>query len=183
MEITARGLAFCCQSLVSYRQALLQLNNPPPKVSNCHNSGIFLLQNHFWEQLKVKSTQEVQKHMFVETQSAIDTLCRIASGIHLGTNIIDLPQGQCTFFLVGIVYQGLSALITIGQGNPSADIRDTMTTLRWLLEHVRGRWPLAGKSLNKGKEQNLQFMNDLHRLGVYKTILDAKEAVLAAEAI
>ncbi|EEA22376.1 hypothetical protein TMatcc_008182 [Talaromyces marneffei ATCC 18224] len=143
MEITTRRLAFCCQILVSY-------------------SGIFLLQQHLWERLNVRSTQEAQQHTFMETRSAIDTLCRIALELQQGSNMVDPLQGQCTFFLVGVVYQGLLALMTIGQGNPSAEISETITTLSWLLEHIRGRWPLAG---------------------VYRSILDAKEAILAAEAI
>lgn len=83
--------------------------------------------------------------MFDETRSAIDTLCRIALALQKGSNMVDLLQGQCTFFLVGVVYQGLLALMTIGQGNPSAEIISTTATLTWLLEHVRSRWPLAGK--------------------------------------
>ena len=111
----------------------------------------------------MKSTQEVQQHMFVETRSAIDTLCRIALALQQGSNMIDLLQGQCTFFLVGVVYQGLLALITVGQGNPSGEISDTITTLTWLLEHIRGRWPLAGKFLDlpqdKHQERKFQAVN------------------------
>lgn len=70
--------------------------------------------------------------------------------------MIDLLQGQCTFFLVGVVYQGLLALMTIGQGNPSAEISETITTLIWLLDHIRGRWPLAGKFLDKPGDKDQQ---------------------------
>ena len=125
--------------------------------------------------------------MFVETRSAIDTLCRIALALRQGSHMIDLLQGQCTFFLVGVVYQGLLALITIGQGNPSAEISDTITTLSWLLEHIRGRWPLAGKLLTKPKQKPITKIPSNEWLilneGVYKSILDAKEAIMAADAI
>ncbi|EED22258.1 conserved hypothetical protein [Talaromyces stipitatus ATCC 10500] len=130
MEITLRRLTFCCQSLVAY-------------------SGIFLLQQHLWQRLKVKSTQEAQQHTFIETRIAIDTLCRIASALQERSNMVDLLQGQCTFFLVNIVYQGVSALMTIGQGNPSAEIRESIDTLSYLLGNIRSRWPLAGKVLAK----------------------------------
>jgi hypothetical protein len=122
--------------------------------------------------------------MFVETRSAIDTICRIALALQQGSNMVDLLQGQCTFFLVGVVYQGLLALMTIGQGNPSAEITETITTLRWLLEHIRSRWPLAGKfrdkEKTKTKTKSLSTEWLMSTEGVYKSILDAKEAVLAA---
>lgn len=133
--------------------------------SNCFDSGIFLLQQHLWERLNVRSTQEAQQHTFMETRSAIDTLCRIALELQQGSNMVDPLQGQCTFFLVGVVYQGLLALMTIGQGNPSAEISETITTLSWLLEHIRGRWPLAGKllwSVTK-KELSKKSMSNINR--------------------
>lgn len=92
--------------------------------------------------------------MFVETRSAIDTLCRISLALQQGSNMIDLLQGQCTFFLVGVVYQGLLTLMTIGQGNPSAEISETITTLTWLLERIRDRWPLAGKFLDNLEDKD-----------------------------
>lgn len=69
----------------------------------------------------MRSRQEEQQHTYVETHNALDTLCRIAFGIQQGSYPVDLRQGQCTFLLVGVVYQGLSALLTIGKGNPSAE--------------------------------------------------------------
>lgn len=128
----------------------------------------------------MRSKQEVQQHTFVETRNAIDTLCRIASALQQGSNMVDLRHGQCTFFLVGVVYQGVSALMTIGQGNPSAEIRESITALRWLLRHIRTRWPLSGEFLDK---KSLQARISNVKEGVYESILDAKEALLAAEAI
>ncbi|CRL22637.1 Fungal transcriptional regulatory protein, N-terminal [Penicillium camemberti] len=130
MEVTVRRLPFCCQSLISY-------------------SGVFLLQEHYWQLLNMRSRQKAQQHTYVETHNALDTLCRIAFGIQQGSYPMDLRQGQCTFLLVGVVYQGLSALLTIGKGNPSAEIRESITMLRWLLRHLRTRWPLSGKFLGK----------------------------------
>jgi hypothetical protein len=97
----------------------------------------------------VRSEHEVQQHTFPETRNAIDTLCRLASALQQGSNMVDLQQGQCTFFLVGLVYQGISALMTIGKGNPSAEITERMNELRWLLRHIKSRWPLAGEFLGK----------------------------------
>jgi hypothetical protein len=59
--------------------------------------------------------------------------------------MVDLLEGQCTFFLAGVVYQGALALLTIGQGNPSVEVNESIDLLTWLLEHIQGRWPLAGK--------------------------------------
>lgn len=97
----------------------------------------------------MRSREEAQQHTYVETHNALDTLCRIAFGIQQGSYLVDLRQGQCTFLLVGVVYQGLSALLTIGKGNPSAEIRESIAMLRWLLRHLRTRWPLSGKLLGK----------------------------------
>lgn len=114
-----------------------------------HGSGVFLLQEHYWQQLNLRSRLEAQQHTYAETHNALDTLCRIAFGIQQGSSPVDFEQGQCTFLLVGVVYQGLSALLTIGKQNPSAEIRESITILRWLLRHLRTRWPLSGKSLSK----------------------------------
>ncbi|KAH7258009.1 hypothetical protein BKA59DRAFT_471325 [Fusarium tricinctum] len=141
-EVTIRGLAFCSQSVVSY-------------------SGIFLLQHHHWGRLKVRSTQEAELHTFVETRSAFDTLYRIASYLQQGYDEQYLLGGECTFFLAHVAYQAISALMTIGQGNPSTETKERITTIGWLLEHIKARWPLSG---------------------VYKSILEANEVVLAAEA-
>ncbi|KAJ5726108.1 uncharacterized protein N7483_007465 [Penicillium malachiteum] len=99
MEITVRRLAFCCQSLVSY-------------------SGVFLLQDSYWAQLQVRSKEELQQYTFVETHNAINTLCQIASALRQKSNMLDLQNGQCTFFLAGVAYQGASAIMTMGKGTP-----------------------------------------------------------------
>ncbi|KAL5338121.1 hypothetical protein BJX70DRAFT_217487 [Aspergillus crustosus] len=143
MEVTIRKLAVCCQSLVSY-------------------SGVFLLQQHFWEQMKVKSTQEAQQHTFVETNNAFDTLCRISSNLQQGAEQQYFQGGQCTFFLAGVIYQAISALMTLGQGNPSAELEEKIALLQWALRNIRAQWPVSG---------------------VYERVLEAKEAVLAAEAV
>jgi hypothetical protein len=70
--------------------------------------------------------------------------------------------------------------LTIGKGNPPAEIRESITILRWLLRHLRTRWPLSGKFLGKCPKKNDSLMS---REGVYERILDAKEALLASEAI
>lgn len=129
--------------------AIRQGKTRPYKTLLVHRSGVFLLQDSCWGQLEVRSKQEVQQYTFVETRNAIDTLCRLASTLQQGSNMVDLQHGQCTFFLVGVVYQGLSALMTIGKGNPSAEVKERINTLRWLLRHIRTRWPLSGKFLDK----------------------------------
>ena len=96
----------------------------------------------------MRSEHEVQQHTFFETRNAIDTLCRIATALQQGSNMVDPQQDQCTIFLVGLVYQGISALMTIGNGNPSAEIKESITVLRWLLRHMRSRWPLSSEFLD-----------------------------------
>ncbi|KAL3452081.1 hypothetical protein BJX65DRAFT_303795 [Aspergillus insuetus] len=143
VEATIDKLAFCCQSLVSF-------------------SGILLLQEHHWAQMNIQSTKDAERHTFSETRNAFDTLYRIALFLQEGTVIQVFLQGQCTFFLASVVYDALSTLMTIGKGDPSAEVRRKIEALRWLLGHLRERWPLSG---------------------VYMSILEAKEALLAAEAM
>jgi hypothetical protein len=59
--------------------------------------------------------------------------------------MVDLLKGQCTFFLAGVTYQAVSALMTMGKGNPSAEMKESIILLRWLLRHIRSRWPLSGE--------------------------------------
>ncbi|KAJ0413306.1 hypothetical protein BJY00DRAFT_319921 [Aspergillus carlsbadensis] len=145
IDATVRKLAFCCQSLVSF-------------------SGILLLQTHHWTQLSTHSPTDAARHTFSETHNAFDTLYRIALFLQQGSEMQDLLRGQCTFFLASVVYQAISALLTIGRGDPDAAVRERerVEALRWLLGHLGGRWVVSG---------------------VYLSILDAKEALLAAEAI
>lgn len=91
----------------------------------------------------MRSTEEAEIHTFVETRSAFDTLCRISLSLQQG---YDDLGGECTFFLAHVVYQAISTLMTIGQGNPSTEIKDSIKTLSWLLHHIKGSWPLASKS-------------------------------------
>ncbi|KAL3492777.1 hypothetical protein BJX62DRAFT_235936 [Aspergillus germanicus] len=146
-EATIRNLAFCCQSLVSF-------------------SGILLLQEHHWTQMAkatpIQSTKNAERHIFSETRNALDTLYRIALFLQQGSEMQIFMQGQCTFFLASVVYHALSALVTIGRGDPSAEVRGKIEALRWLLRFLGERWPVSG---------------------VYLSILEAKEALLAAEAL
>lgn len=114
-----------------------------------HGSGIFLIQENYWAQLQVRSEEELLQHTLVETHDAIDTICQIASTLQQGSNLVDLQHGQCTFFLVGVVYQAVSALMTLGKGTPSAEIKAQIVLLRWLLQHIRTRWPLSGEFPSK----------------------------------
>lgn len=97
----------------------------------------------------MRSEEELLQHTLVETHDAIDTICQIASTLQQGSNMVDLQHGQCTFFLVGVVYQAVSALMTLGKGTPSAEIKEQIVLLRWLLQHIRTRWPLSGEFPSK----------------------------------
>lgn len=66
--------------------------------------------------------------------------------------MLDLLNGQCTFFLAGVAYQGASAIMTMSKGAPSAEMKENMDLLRWLLQHIRSRWPLSGKFSEKSLE-------------------------------
>lgn len=125
------------------------------------------------------STQEVQQHTFDETRGAFNALCRIASSLQHGDDEQYLLGDECSFFLVHVVYQAISALITIGQGNPSAEIEERITILRWLLQHLQTRWPLSGKSLS---ESMYIFITNI-QLDTYQSILGIKEALLIAKVI
>ena len=109
-------------------------------------SGVFLLQDSYWAQSQVRSKEEFQQYTFVETHNAINTLCRIASVLQQRSNMVDLLNGQCTFFLAGVAYQAASAIMTMGKGTPSAEMKENINLLRWLLQHIRNRWPLSGES-------------------------------------
>ncbi|KAH7018452.1 uncharacterized protein B0I36DRAFT_335975 [Microdochium trichocladiopsis] len=142
-EITIRKLGFCSQSVVSY-------------------SGVFLLQHHYWARRKMDTTQEAELYTFVETRSAFDTLCHMSSYLQQAGDGQQLLGGECTFFLADVIYQAISTLMNIGRGSPSAEIQDKIATLKWLLQHLKSRWLLAG---------------------VYLSILETKEALLTSEAM
>jgi hypothetical protein len=94
--------------------------------------------------MNIQSTKDAERHTFSETRTAFDTLYRIALFLQQGSEIQLLLQGQCTFFLASVVYHALSALMTVGKGDPSAEVRQKIEALRWLLGHLRERWPLSG---------------------------------------
>ncbi|CEL03108.1 hypothetical protein ASPCAL04265 [Aspergillus calidoustus] len=128
-------------------------------------SGILLLQEHHWSQVAVQSTEDAERHTFSETRNAFDTLYRIALFLKQGSETqlpLLLLRGQCTFFLASVVYHASSALMTIGRGDPSAVVREKIEAFGWLLGFLGERWPLSG---------------------VYLSILEAKEALLAVEAM
>jgi hypothetical protein len=91
----------------------------------------------------------MELYTFAETRSAFDTLCRMSSCLQQVNNDQELLGGECTFFLAHVIYQAILALMTMGQGSPSAEIQDRIITLEWLLQHIKARWPLAGKLLSR----------------------------------
>ncbi|KAK2594036.1 hypothetical protein QQS21_008255 [Conoideocrella luteorostrata] len=145
LEVTARKLAFCSQSTVSY-------------------IGVLLLQEHHWEEEKLNSTPGTKQNTFTETDSALETLDRISMTLrkagHDGQQ--SLQGGNCTLFLVNLVYRALLVLMTIGRGQDATVIQNKKESLTWLLSHTRRRWPIAG---------------------VYESILAAKETMAVAGAV
>ncbi|KAL2688924.1 hypothetical protein Neosp_002974 [[Neocosmospora] mangrovei] len=147
-EVTVRRLAFCAQSIVSYL-------------------GIFVLQQHHWQHAKLGAAATpggAKRSIFPETQAAVDTLDRISKTLQQsGSDALqDLRGGRCTVFLVDLVYQALLILMTEGVGRAVTGFEDKKESLKWLLSHLRLRWPLAS---------------------VYEGIIQAREAMLAAAAV
>lgn len=142
-EVSIRELAFCCQAAICY-------------------CGILLLQDHYWQLLDIRSTQDAYDNMFPETRPALDVLWLMASGLRNEIAQGVIPDNKFTIFLMQIVYQAASITITIGQGNPDEASKEKIDTFKWLLQHMRARWRVAG---------------------VYLTILNVHEAVLTSKTL
>jgi hypothetical protein len=93
---------------------------------------------------RIQSTKDAERHTFAETRNALNTLYRVALFLQQGSEMQAFLQGQCTFFLASVVYHALSALVTIGRGDPSAEVRGMIEALRWLLGYLGERWPVSG---------------------------------------
>lgn len=100
--------------------------------------------------------------MFPETRPALDVLWLMASGLRNEIAQGVIPDNKFTIFLMQIVYQAASITITIGQGNPDEASKEKIDTFKWLLQHMRARWRVAG---------------------VYLTILNVHEAVLTSKTL
>lgn len=106
-----------------------------------------MLQQHVWAQADPQSADTLEESAFPETQYALATLDRISDTFRQGTSDDRkrLGGGECTVFLVDLVYRGIMTLMTMGQGRPSTLVRDRIESLKWLLRRTRNRWLLAGK--------------------------------------
>lgn len=108
---------------------------------------MLLLQQHYWEQIKGPTTAEViEKHTFEETYYAFETLCRISRTLQEEESKYLVGGGECTFFLADVIYRASMALVTLGQGTPSGELKSRMAALKWLMRRLQPRWPLTGKS-------------------------------------
>ncbi|KZZ92562.1 Transcription factor [Moelleriella libera RCEF 2490] len=160
-EVTTRRLAFCSQSLVSY-------------------IGVMLLQEHHWDETRFFPTHGAKQTTYTETHSALETLDRVSKTLReAGLEAKeDLESGNCTLFLVYLLYRALLVLTTIGRDQIGTEIQEKKESLKWLLARTRSRWPVAG-----GCRASIFYMTliDISK-GVYENILAAKEAMMMAEA-
>ena len=108
-------------------------------------SGILLLQDRYWQDVGVSSTKDIFENMFPETQPALDALTRMCVGMRAETDHELVFEDELTVFLMQMMYQGASTLITIGQGSPDEDIRDRLSAFKWFLQYLQSRWRVASK--------------------------------------
>ncbi|KAM0245403.1 hypothetical protein ACHAQJ_010574 [Trichoderma viride] len=139
-EASARHLTYCCQTAVCY-------------------CGVLLLQDHYWQLLGIGSNQDAYDHMFPETQPVLDVIWLMASDLRNEVAEGELLDDRFSIFLMQIIYQAASVILTIGQGNPDQACKEKIDTFKWLLQHMRTRWRVAG---------------------VYLTILNAHEVALTS---
>lgn len=109
-------------------------------------SGIFLLQDQRWQQLRISSTRDAYIHIFPETKRALDVLGRSASVLRKDLeNGGPIEEGLPIFFMQTL-YQAAILAMEIGQGNPEKEIEEKIDAFRWLLQYLQSRWKVAGKS-------------------------------------
>src|SRR5687768_17597123 len=103
-------------------------------------SGVLLLQNQRWQQRHQSSPEtppaEANDLIYQETHSALETLDRMSKMVcHEDAGDGPSPRkGHSTLFLVELVYQAISTLMTIKEGFPPSEFQDKMESLRWLLK-------------------------------------------------
>lgn len=139
-----------------------------------------LLQEHHWDETRFFSTHGAKQTTYTETHSALETLDRVSKTLReAGLEAKeDLESGNCTLFLVNLLYRALLVLTTIGRDQTGTEIQEKKKSLKWLLARTRSRWPVAG-----GCRASIFYMTliDISK-GVYENILAAKEAMMMAEA-
>ncbi|KAK4081282.1 transcriptional regulator family: Fungal Specific TF [Trichoderma aggressivum f. europaeum] len=139
-EFDAHDLATCCQTAISY-------------------CAILLLQDAHWRRVRISSTEDAYKHLFAESERALENLTRMAFCLRK-----DAEEGLCLdkefpVFLMQIVYQGALSTIEMGQGNPNEEIKERVAIFKWLIQHLQSRWRVAS---------------------IYLSILQSKEALMAS---
>ncbi|UKZ53304.1 hypothetical protein TrVGV298_007096 [Trichoderma virens] len=135
-EHSARKLSFCCQTMFSY-------------------CGIFLLQDQYWQRLRISSTREADNHTFPETWRALEVLGRSASVLRKAFESGGCLEDGLPIFFMQTLYQAAMLAMELDQGNPDKEVQEKIESFRWLLQYLKSRWKVAE---------------------IYLDILDAKKA-------
>lgn len=137
-------------------------------------SGIFLLQDQHWQQLHIESTRVANSHTFPETKRALEVLGRSALVLRKDfENGGPLEEGLPIFFMQTVYLAAMMAM-EIGQGNPDKETQEKIESFIWLLEYLRSRWKVAGKSYCETHSEVTVLTLD--KPEIYMEILDAKKA-------
>ncbi|UKZ67948.1 uncharacterized protein TrAtP1_009106 [Trichoderma atroviride] len=139
-EFDFRDLVTCCQAAISY-------------------CAILLLQEHHWQRVRISSTEEACFHLFAESRHTLEILTKMATSMRKDAQEGRTLDEEFPVFLTQVIYQAALATIEMGQGNPDEQLRERLETFKWLLEHMRPKWRVAG---------------------IYLSILQSKEVMLAA---
>ncbi|KAL6890493.1 hypothetical protein GGI43DRAFT_425599 [Trichoderma evansii] len=125
-------------------------------VSYC---SILLLQEYHWRRVRISSTEEAYIHMFPESRRVLEILTQMAASLRKDVEEGRTLDEEVPVFLMQVVYQGALATIEMGQGNLNDQLKERLETLKWLLQYIQPRWRV---------------------LGIYLSILQSKEVMLAA---
>jgi hypothetical protein len=104
-----------------------------------------LLQNRHWKQIGITTTQGAYDHMFPETEAALDNMERMLRALRNAAVELVAFDDEITIFLMQILYQSTSAVITLSQGNITEDLRKKIDLFKWLLHFLRSRWRVASR--------------------------------------
>lgn len=108
-------------------------------------SGIFLLQDQRWQGARVNCTRAAYSHMFPETKRALEVLGRLSSALRKDLESGGPLEEGLPIFFMQTLYQATTVAMEIGQGHPEKEIQEKIDAFKWLLQHFRSRWKLAGK--------------------------------------
>lgn len=140
-------------------------------------SGIFLLQNQQWQQVRLSTTRDACLGMFPETQRALEVMGRLASALRKDFEGGVAPEEGLPIFFMQTLYQATIVAMEGVQGKPDRGIQEKINAFRWLLQYFCTRWNVASKSHQAIFFFFLRKRNcRLTVLEIYLEILNAKEA-------